>query len=293
MKKKILPLLATFRPRHWVKNLFIFAAPFFSLKIFDPLNFYPLMLGLVSWCLVTSSTYLFNDIIDRKEDSLHPHKKHRPLASGALDVRLAWLFWVFLSAASFILALGCSLNFARLIAFYFLLNIAYSLYLKHVFILDVMCIASGFVLRVVSGAVLINVGFSEWIIMCTFLLSLLLGFSKRQEEITYLGSNAVYHRKVLKDYDQGFLQRIPYVLVASTIVCYMLYTVSAEAIKKFGNKNLIYTTPFVIYGLFRYVYIAYEKNKGSDPTQVLFQDLPTVANIVLWVMAVGLIIYVR
>jgi hypothetical protein len=129
--------------------------------------------------------------------------------------------------------------------------------------------------------------------MCTFLLSSLLGFSKRQEEITALGENAVYHRKVLKEYDRGFLQYVPYVLVSSAILCYMLYTVSSEAIRKFGTKNLIYTTPFVIYGLLRYVYIAYEKNRGADPTQVLFQDVPTVINILLWILTVGLIIYLK
>lgn len=286
-------LVATMRPRQWVKNLFIFAAPFFSLKLFDPANSFSLIVGLASWCLITAATYLFNDIVDRKEDRLHPHKKHRPIASGALDIRLAYMMWFIFSASAIGMAFDRGNYFGLVVLAYFLLNIAYSLYLKHVIILDVMAIASGFVLRVISGAVLINVGFSEWIIMCTFMLSLLLGFSKRQEEITYLGAEASYHRRVLKDYDQGFLQRIPYVLVASTIVCYMLYTVSAEAIKKFGTKALIYTTPFVIYGLFRYVYIAYEKNKGSDPTQVLFQDLPTVLNIILWVIAVGLIIYVR
>jgi hypothetical protein len=129
--------------------------------------------------------------------------------------------------------------------------------------------------------------------MCTLLLSLLLAFGKRQEEISSLEGDAIHHRKVLKEYDQAFLERIPYALVSATLLCYMLYTVSQETVKRFGTKNLIYTTPFVIYGLFRYVYIAYEKKKGADPTQVLFQDLPTAVNIIAWVAAVGLIIYIR
>lgn len=290
---KIKLLFLSLRPKHWIKNVFIFAGPFFSLKLFKLCNFNKLVLGFVYWCLITSAMYLFNDILDRKKDALHPHKKKRPLASGLLDVKIAYLFWIFLSFISITLAIKLNINFAIFIILYFLVNVIYSIYLKHIFILDVMCIASGFVFRVISGAVLINVGFSEWIIMCTLLLSLLLGFGKRQEELTSLEENAVYHRKALREYDKGFLQHIPYVLVSSTIVCYMLYTVSQEAIRKFGTKNLIYTTPFVIYGLFRYVHIAFEKKKGADPTQVLFQDLPTVINILFWLITVGFIIYIK
>jgi len=237
--------------------------------------------------------YLFNDIIDRKEDALHPDKKNRPLASGILGIKIASLLWVFLSFLAIAAAFKLNADFAIFITLYFMINIIYSVYLKHIFILDVMCIAFGFIFRVLSGTVLINVGSSEWLITCTFLLSLLLGFSKRREEIASLGENAVYHRKVLKEYDRGFLQHVPYVLVSSSIVCYMLYTVSDDAVSRFGTKNLVYTTLFVIYGLLRYVYIAYEKNNGADPTQVLFQDAPTVINILLWIIAAGFIIYLK
>jgi len=290
---KIKFLFLSLRPKHWVKNLFIFAGPFFSLKLFDLHNLNLLILGFICWCLIASAMYLFNDIIDRKEDALHPNKKYRPVASGILDIKMVCLFWVLLSVFSIAAAFKLNKIFAIFIVLYLLVNVAYSSYFKHIFILDVMCIALGFVFRVISGAALIKVGSSEWLIMCTFLLSLLLGFGKRQEEISSLGENAVYHRKVLKEYDQGFLQYAPYVLLSSAIVCYMLYTVSSEAVRKFGTKNLIYTTPFVIYGLLRYVYVAYENNKGADPTQVLFQDVPTVINILLWVITVGFIIYVK
>jgi 4-hydroxybenzoate polyprenyltransferase len=290
---KVRLLFLSLRPKHWVKNLFIFAGPFFSLKLFNLENITKLIFGFLCWCLITSAMYLFNDIIDRREDALHPDKKNRPITSGKLGIKIAYLFCALLSFISLTLAVRLNINFAVFIALYFLITVTYSLYLKHIFILDVMCIAAGFVFRVVSGAFLIQIGVSEWLIMCTFLLSSLLGFSKRQEEITALGENAVYHRKVLKEYDRGFLQYVPYVLVSSAILCYMLYTVSSEAIRKFGTKNLIYTTPFVIYGLLRYVYIAYEKNRGADPTQVLFQDVPTVINILLWILTVGLIIYLK
>jgi len=286
-------LIISLRPRHWVKNLFIFAGPFFSLKLFKLENFEKLGLGLFYWCLLTSAMYLFNDIVDRKEDLLHPEKKKRPLASGNMNILMAYLLFILLSFISVIFSIKLDFYFSLFIILYFLVNIIYSIYLKHIFLLDVMCISSGFVFRVLSGAVLINVGFSEWLLMCAFLLSLLLGFGKRQEELTSLEDIAGLHRKVLKEYDKGFLEKVPYVLVSSTIVCYMLYTVSQEAIRKFGSKNLIYTTPFVIYGLLRYVYIAYEKKKGADPTQVLFQDLPTLINIALWLLTTGLIIYIK
>lgn len=289
--KKIKLIFSSLRPRHWIKNLFIFAGPFFALKLFNLYNIVTLLLGLLCWCLITSATYLFNDILDRKQDALHPLKKNRPLASGTMSVGFAYFLFFLLTFFSMIVSQRLSAIFSIFIITYLLLNIAYSLYLKHIFLLDVMCIATGFVLRVISGAVLIGVGFSEWVVMCAFLLSLFLGFGKRQEEISILKSEAIYHRKVLNDYDRNFLQRIPYVLTSSTILCYMLYAISNEAVRKFGTKNLIYTTPFVIYGLFRYIYIAFEKKHGADPTQVLFQDLPTLLNIVLWIIAVGLIIY--
>ncbi|MDD5255766.1 MAG: decaprenyl-phosphate phosphoribosyltransferase [Candidatus Omnitrophica bacterium] len=293
MDKRAAALIHLLRPRHWVKNLFIFAGPFFSLKLFYPANALTLALGFACWCLITSAMYVFNDIVDRESDRQHPQKKNRPLPSGRISVAVAYVLWFALLLGSMLLAVRLGPGFAYGIILYFGINLVYSLYLKHVLILDVMCIAAGFVLRVLSGAVLIHVGFSEWLVMCAFMLSLLLGFGKRQEEITYLGKDAHSHRKVLKEYEQGFLERIPYALISATIVCYMLYTVSQEALRKFGTKNLIYTTPFVIYGLFRYAYVAYEKNKGADPTQVLFQDLPMVVNIVLWLLATGFIIYLK
>lgn len=286
-------ILVSLRPKHWIKNLFIFAAPFFSLKLFNPDSISRLLWGFLCWCAMTSAMYLFNDIADRQNDYLHPLKKKRPLASGSLSLSAAYVSWVTLALFAVVISVRFNSGFSGILFLYFLVNILYSLVLKNIFIVDVMCVSLGFILRVVSGAILINVGLSEWIIMCTLLLSLLLGFGKRQEEITLLEDMAVNHRKSLKEYDASFLGHIPYVLVSSTIVCYMLYTVSSEAVRKFSTKNLIYTSPFVIYGLFRYVYIAYEKKKGADPTAVLFQDVPTVINIVLWIIVTGLIIYVR
>lgn len=291
--KKIKLLFLSLRPKHWVKNLFIFAAPFFSLKIFEPDTFLKSFAGFLCWCFVASALYIFNDIVDRKHDILHPHKKNRPLASGRLKLGEACIIFILLSLFSFVFSGNLSLGFLLFIIGYFIINIVYSLYLKEVFLLDVMCIAAGFVLRVASGAVLINVVLSEWVIMCTLLLSLLLGFGKRQEEISTLEDEAACHRKVLREYNQGFLERIPYALVSATMLCYMLYSVSSETVNRFGTKNLIYTSPFVIYGLMRYVYIAYEKEKGADPTQVLFHDFPTVLNIFAWLLAVGLIIYIK
>ncbi|MCX5705628.1 MAG: decaprenyl-phosphate phosphoribosyltransferase [Candidatus Omnitrophica bacterium] len=291
--QKIKFLFLSLRPKHWVKNLFIFVAPFFSLNLFNADALLKTIAGFLCWCGVASAHYLFNDIVDRKHDIYHPHKQKRPIASGRLKLWEAYALFIVLSFVSIIFSIRLSPVFAIVIIAYFIINLFYSLYLKHVFLLDVMCIAAGFVLRVASGAVLIDVVLSEWVVMCTLLLSLLLGFGKRQEELTSLEGESVYHRRVLKEYDREFLKLIPYTLLSATLLCYMLYTVSQETVARFGTKNLIYTTPFVIYGLMRYVYIAYEKDKGADPTQVLFRDFPTVLNIIFWVVTFGLIIYIK
>lgn len=171
MMEKIKFLFLSLRPKHWVKNLFIFAGPFFALRLFHLEDLRQLILGFICWCLISSAMYLFNDIIDRKEDVLHPDKKNRPIARGILDIKIVCLFWVLLSVFSIAAAFRLNTIFAIFIVLYLLVNFAYSIYFKHIFILDVMCIALGFVFRVISGAVLIKVGASEWLIMCTFLLS--------------------------------------------------------------------------------------------------------------------------
>lgn len=292
-KQSVKLAFSSIRPKHWAKNLIIFAGPFFSLKMFDSYNFSLLILAFIAWCLISSAVYLLNDIIDRKQDSLHPDKKTRPIASGLLDIKVAYALIILLSLLSMTISIWLSIILAIIIVLYFLINIIYSIYLKHKFVINIFCISFGFILRLVSGAVIIHVGLSRWIIICTLLLALLLSFSKRQLELISLGGNAAYYHMGLKDYNKKFIKYIPYVLVSSLVVYYTLYTVSHETIRRFGTRNLIYTIPFVIYGLFRYIYLAYIKKKGSDPIQIVLQDLPSVINILLWITIVGVIIYLK
>ena len=235
--RKIKFLFLSLRPKHWVKNLFVFVAPFFSRNLFNPQALMETFWGFACWCGISSALYLFNDITDRKQDLYHPHKSNRPLTSGKLRLWEAYVLFILLTFVSVLFSVQLCPSFSLFIIAYFLINLTYSLYLKHVFILDVMCIAAGFVLRVASGAALINVLLSEWVVMCTLLLSLLLGFGKRQEEITSLETEAVYHRRVLREYDREFLKFIPYTLLAATMLCYMLYTVSQETVARFGTKK--------------------------------------------------------
>ena len=181
--------------------------------------------------------------------------------------------------------------FGIALALYAFLNILYSLKLKDVVILDVMTISAGFVLRVVSGALLIQVGASEWLIICTVLLSLFLGFSKRRHEITVLESHANDHREVLQHYSPYFLDQMIGIVTASTVMSYALYTISEETVKKFGTNHLIYTVPFVLYGIFRYLYLVHKKVEGGNPTKIALTDRPLLVNILLWIVAVSFIIY--
>jgi 4-hydroxybenzoate polyprenyltransferase len=279
------------RPKHWIKNIFVFAGPFFARSLFHADNFSKVLCGVISWCLLSSAVYIFNDIIDRRNDVQHPVKKKRPLAAQSMKIGWAVFIMGITLFLGYIVSIYAGRQFIAIVTAYVSINILYTVILKHIVIIDVMCIASGFVLRVMSGAYIVHAVPSEWLIMCTMLLSLLLGFGKRKEELSLLEDNAAAHRKILREYDMNFLNHIPYALLSATIVCYMLYTVSPDTIKRFGTTNLIYTTPFVIFGLLRYVYIAYEKNKGADPTQVIIQDIPTGINIFLWIITVGYFIY--
>jgi len=200
-------------------------------------------------------------------------------------------------ASAFLLFIGVSVSFQLKFEFgivllaYILINIWYTYQLKRVVILDVMTIAAGFVLRVIAGAVLIGVPTSEWLIICTILLSLFLGFSKRRHEIKILENEANTHRSVLQHYSPYFLDQMIGIVTATTVMSYALYTISDETVHKFGTKHLIYTVPFVLYGIFRYLYLVHKKDEGGDPTRLALTDLPLLFNIVLWIITVSIIIY--
>jgi 4-hydroxybenzoate polyprenyltransferase len=288
MLKKI---FVSMRPSHWVKNFLIFAGLIFSQNLFSPAFFFKSLFAFVLFCGISSSVYILNDILDVKQDRLHPLKSKRPLASGELPVSSAFAFSLILGIVSVILSFYLQINFGLIVVIYFLLNLFYSLYLKQLVILDVMCVAAGFVLRALAGAVVIEVVISSWLVVCTTLLALFLGFSKRRHELILLENNAVEHRKILAEYSPYFLDQMIAVVTASTVVAYAFYTLSPEVMEKLGTKYMDFTIPFVLYGIFRYLYLIHQKKEGGRPTRLLLTDKPILINVVLWLIAVFLILY--
>jgi 4-hydroxybenzoate polyprenyltransferase len=279
------------RPHHWVKNVFIFAGLLFSENIFSPYPLVKVSAGFMIFSLAASSIYILNDIIDIENDRQHPKKRSRPLAAGRLSISGAWAAAVILALVAASSAFWIDRQFSILVITYIVINIFYTWRLKHLVILDVMCIASGFVLRVLAGTALAGVIASNWLIICTITLSLFLGFSKRRHEIVLIGNDAQKHRKVLAHYSLLFLDQMIAVATASTVIAYALYTVSEETIARFGTRNLIFTLPFVFYGIYRYLYIIHEKQAGGNPTHVVLHDRPLLINCILWGIVVTLIIY--
>jgi 4-hydroxybenzoate polyprenyltransferase len=233
-----------------------------------------------------------NDIIDKDTDKLHPEKKNRPLAAGKISVRTALcLLVIFLFIAYYLISL-LSGYFWIVSLSYLVLNLCYSLFLKHIVILDVFSLAGCFILRVIAGAVAIEVVASPWLIICTLFISLFLGFAKRRGEIVTLGTeNQNITRKVLADYDIPFLDIMLIITASCMAISYSLYTVSERTIRETNSENLIYTTIFVLYGIFRYLYLSVKKNLGEDTAQMLIKDIPLVMNVLLWVLSCVLILY--
>ena len=279
------------RPIHWVKNILVFAGLIFSQNLFDPSLFTKSFLGFILFCIVSSSVYILNDILDLNQDKLHPIKSKRPLASGELSIRLALVFSLILGIISIALSFWLRTSFGLVVLSYFLLNLFYSLYLKHIVILDVMNVAAGFVLRAVAGALVIQVTISSWLVVCTTLLALFLGFSKRRHELILLEDSAIGHRKILAEYSPYFLDQMIAVVTASTVVAYAFYTLSPEVMEKLDTKYMDLTIPFVLYGIFRYLYLIHQKKEGGRPTRMLLTDKPILINILLWLVAVFLILY--
>lgn len=279
------------RISHWVKNLFLFAALIFSGHLLQPDYLLTTLLGFFLFSLASSAIYLINDIADIEKDKVHPVKSKRPIASGALSVKAAAIAAALLLIFSLATSFQVETRFGVVTVAYVMINLAYSVYLKKVVIVDVMAVAAGFVLRVVAGAVLINVPASEWLILCTLLLSLFLGFSKRRHELMVLERSAVQHRSVLLHYSPSFLDQMTAIVTASTVMSYALYTISEETVRKFDTHNLIYTIPFVLYGIFRYLYLVHKKEEGGNPTKILLTDIPMIVNVLAWILACVLIIY--
>lgn len=291
MFSEIKSILISMRPKQWVKNIFLFVGLVFSQNLFQAGLFIKVTGGFILFCLVASSIYIFNDIHDRESDRKHPEKSQRPLAKGTLRVSEAYMVSMLLAAMAFILAFMMDRIFFVILLVYLILNLAYSLKIKQIVILDIMFIASGFVLRILAGTTLAGVSPSDWLIICTITLSLFLGFSKRRNELALMGENAGHQRKVLKDYSIPFLDQMISIVTACTIMSYILYTVSLETVDRFGTKNLIFSVPFVLFGIFRYLYLIYLREMIEDPIDLVLKDFPFLFNILLWVIAVMIIIY--
>lgn len=284
-------LLKTMRPRQWTKNGFIFAALVFDKQLVIPNSVLRTLAGFVLFCLISSAVYIFNDLSDIEADRLHPDKRNRPIPSGKLPVGVAWGAGAVLVALSLGLGYLLSPAFAVVVAVYFLMNLAYTKWLKHILILDVIIIAAGFVLRVVAGVALIHVErFSPWLYVVMSLLSLFLGFGKRRAELAVLSDDdAASHRKVLHGYTIPLLDQYIMIVSATTIVAYSFYTFSAPNVPT--NHSMMLSIPFVVYAIFRYMYLVEVKHAGGAPEEILLFDRPFQVGMVLWGLVVLIVFY--
>lgn len=278
------------RPKQWAKNAIIFAALVFDRQLSNIPALLHILAGFILFCLVSSSVYLINDILDKEADRNHPKKSKRPIASGNLPVSTAIIAVVLFLIVVFPVAYILSPTFLLIIALYFFLNLAYSIWLKHIPLVDVLVIAAGFVLRVAAGVSLIEVErFSPWLYVVTTLGALYLGFGKRRAELALLAEGANSHRKVLDGYTIPFLDQLIIIVSSTTIIAYSLYTFSAPNLP--SNHAMMLTIPFVIYGVFRYLYLVQVKEEGGSPEDLLFSDHPLQLTLVLWGLAVLIVFY--
>jgi 4-hydroxybenzoate polyprenyltransferase len=285
-------LIKTMRPRQWVtKNVFIFAAIVFDKQLLVVDSFLRTLAGFALFCLISSSVYIFNDIADVEADRQHPEKKNRPLASGKLPMSAAWTAGILLAAVTLGIGYWLAPSFGYVIGLYFLLNLAYSKWLKHIPIVDVLVISAGFVLRVGAGVTLIQVErFSPWLYVVMTLLSLFLGFGKRRAELALLAKGAGSHRKVLEGYTLPLLDQYIMIVSGTTIVAYSLYTFSAPNVPE--NHSMMLTIPFVVYTIFRYLYLIEVKHAGGAPEEILLSDRPFQIAMFLWAVTVLVIFYI-
>ena len=283
-------LIKTMRPRQWSKNVFIFAALVFDKQLLHVDAFLQTLAGFALFCLISSAVYIFNDLADVEADREHPEKKHRPIASGKLPVSAAWISGIVLVVITLGLGYFLTAGFEAVLIVYFLLMIVYSKWLKHIPIVDVFVLAAGFVLRVHAGVTLIHVErFSPWLYVVMSLLSLFLGFGKRRAELSLLAHGAGSHRKVLEGYTLPLLDQYIMIVSATTIIAYSLYTFNAPNVPQ--NDSMMLTIPFVVYALFRYLYLVHVKQAGGSPEDILLSDRPFQVAMVLWALSVLAVFY--
>lgn len=288
--KKLFDLLRLMRPYQWAKNAFVFTGLIFGHAWNDASQVTDAVTVFITFCLLSSAIYTINDAIDVEQDKRHPKKSKRPLAAGLVPVPAALSLAIFLGAVGLGLAYSVSLTVLAILLGYGLMNIAYSLRLKHVVILDVFIIATGFMLRILAGTLGIGIPPSQWLLLCGLMVTLFLGFTKRRAEILALAEDKAAHRKVLEHYSPVLLDKMIGVTAAGLIMSYSLYTMNADTIRIHGTSNLIYTVPFVMYGVFRYIYLLHHQSRGGDPSHDLVRDPHLIIVVGVWSVTTILLI---
>jgi 4-hydroxybenzoate polyprenyltransferase len=288
----LLALLKLARPPHWLKNGIILLALIFAGELNHPRKVELALVAIVIFCLLSSAVYTFNDLIDREQDSKHPLKRLRPIASGQVSAVTATVMIVILIGIALLGAMLMNTNFFIISIVFLVLNLLYTLWLKNIVIIDVMTVALSFVVRAYAGAFAIVVPASKWMLINTLLLALFLGFGKRRYELLLLEQEAAAHRKILEKYSPYLLDQLIAVVTPSVLVMYMLYSFSTEVSLKLGTQNLFATIPFVVYGIFRYLYLIHKEERGGSPTRVLISDRPVLITVLLWMVTAIVVLYV-
>jgi len=279
------PLIRLLRPHQWLKNGFVFVGLLFGHAWSDPALVQAALLAFAAFCLLSSAVYVFNDIVDREQDSRHPEKRNRPIASGAVGIPAAAVLGAVCLVGGLVLAFVASAAPWIFVA-YLALNAAYSLGLKHVVILDVFIIAAGFMLRILAGTIGVGIAPTHWLLLCGLMLTLFLGFAKRRAELEALSADGASHRRVLEHYTPRMLDQFIVLAATGTVVSYALYTVSPETIALHGTPWLIASVPFVLYGLLRYLFLLHRRGGGGDPARELLRDVHLLASFAGWLAVV-------
>ena len=278
------------RPRQWPKNAFVFVALFFDRKLFDPSSVLAVVGAFFLLCLMSSAVYLMNDLADIESDRQHPTKKNRPIPSGQLDPRVAAVASFFLAAISLVAGYFLSLELAIILLLYLISQIAYTFRLKHIVLLDVLTIALGFILRIAAGVAVIDVErFSPWLYVFGGFLALFMALGKRRAELSLLGGEAGSHRAILEDYSLDLIDRLQGIVTTSAVVAYSLYTFLAEGLP--DNHAMMLTIPFVLYAIFRYLYLIHVRGEGGAPEEILLRDRPLQITLILYGIMVIIALY--
>ena len=288
---RLAAMVAVARPYQWVKNGLVLAALVFSHELTNPKACLLALTGLIAFCALASAGYILNDITDRQADRLNPEKRHRPLASGELDVASATVLALVLATVALAAGIALGRQFLGIAALYVLLQFGYSLWAKRFVVVDVIAVAVGFVLRAFAGGVAIQVDVSPWLVFITFVLALLLVLARRRHELVALGDAATAHRGALAQYSVRLIDQMISIVAGATLVSYMIYTASAEVAEKLGTRHLYLTVPFVAFGILRYLYLIDERNEGGDPASLLMRDRPLLVAVALWIAADVALLY--